>query len=104
MQAGRAGRRAAFVAFHGNQGSPIGREKQGARPSFLTRQSASALAPSEPAILEAGLRRGMALLQDGALIALIANRREEEPAAVEAAMRELERRNPEPKARQRGRG
>jgi hypothetical protein len=47
----------------------------------------------DAAIVDAAVRRGIAFMTDGALIALIADRHTEEPAVVEAAIRELEDRN-----------
>jgi hypothetical protein len=47
----------------------------------------------EAAVVDAAGRRGIAFSTNGALISLIANRREEEQAVVEAAIRELEDRN-----------
>jgi len=47
----------------------------------------------DAAVLEAAVRRGIAVMMDGALISLIADRRDEDPAVVEAAIRELEQRN-----------
>jgi len=48
----------------------------------------------DAAIVDAAVRRGIAFMTDGALITLIADRHAEEPAVVEAAIRELEDRNP----------
>lgn len=48
----------------------------------------------DAAILDAAVRRGIAFMTDGALISLIADRHAEEPAVVEAAIREREDRNP----------
>lgn len=50
--------------------------------------------PGEDEILDAATRIGVAFMTNGALIALLADRRQGEPAVVEAAMRELECRNP----------
>jgi hypothetical protein len=47
----------------------------------------------EDKILDVSKRLGVAFMTNGALIALLADRGQGEPAVVEAAMRELECRN-----------
>ena len=49
--------------------------------------------PDESSVVEAALRLGVAFMTKGTLLALIAERRDDDPAAVEAAVREIEHRN-----------
>jgi len=49
--------------------------------------------PGEDDILDAATRLGVAFMTNGALIALLADRGQGDPAVAEAAMHELERRN-----------
>ena len=49
--------------------------------------------PDDASVVEAALQLGVAFMTKDALLALIAERRDDDPAAVEAAVREIKHRN-----------